>query len=326
MNDKELMKKLQEPFPQPDIEWRVGSCGKQKSGDIWATCLAYVSNRAIQNRLDEVFGPTGWQNEYRPGPKGGLVCGISVDIVDREGQDGDFLQPVWVTKYDGADNTDFEPVKGGLSDAMKRAAVQWGIGRYLYKLEMGFATISSNGKYRGKTKEGVSFEWDPPKLPEWAVRPDKEPRDEVIDPENVEEAMAPLSNPEPSEDKGEAHVQEQKRDNQEEKARQDKNMNNEEGSTKAQITKINTIINEAIAKVDRAMDKDKARYIRLDIIESVLQKYFKSWKNKVLGSTVSLTKFEASKIIDQLEQSRELLPESVKRRLKKFKENNNGKT
>mgnify|MGYP002508284444 CR=1 FL=1 len=28
-----------------------------------------------------------------------------------------------------------EPIKGGLSDSMKRAAVQWGIGRVLYNME-----------------------------------------------------------------------------------------------------------------------------------------------------------------------------------------------
>ena len=38
----------------------------------------------------------------------------------------------WVTKTDGADDTTIEGAKGGISDALKRAAVQFGIGRYLY--------------------------------------------------------------------------------------------------------------------------------------------------------------------------------------------------
>ena len=129
---QKLMKDLQKPFLIEDIEWRIGQSGKTAKG-IWATCLAYVSNRAIQNRLDEVFGPNGWQNEYTSGPQGGVLCGISVFCGSDVKND-----PIWVTKWDGAENTDFEPIKGGLSDSMKRAAVQWGIGRYLYKLEMGF--------------------------------------------------------------------------------------------------------------------------------------------------------------------------------------------
>ena len=49
-------------------------------------------------------------------------------------------------KTDGAENTDYEPVKGGLSDAMKRAASQWGIGRYLYKLGTPWVDVEFFGK------------------------------------------------------------------------------------------------------------------------------------------------------------------------------------
>ena len=52
----------------------------------------------------------------------------------------------WITKYDGAPNTDIEAVKGGLSDASKRAAVQWGIGRYLYGMESVWVDVEQRGK------------------------------------------------------------------------------------------------------------------------------------------------------------------------------------
>ncbi|KAG3043437.1 hypothetical protein PC121_g22543 [Phytophthora cactorum] len=115
------MKRLQDPFPPEEIEWRVGSTNGDKTKGI---ALAYVTNRAIQNRLDEVFGVFGWRNEYREWKEKSQLCGISVKV---EGE--------WITKWDGADDSNMEAVKGGLSDAMKRAAYQWGIGRYLYKLE-----------------------------------------------------------------------------------------------------------------------------------------------------------------------------------------------
>jgi hypothetical protein len=145
-------------FPAKDIEWRLQECGKKKDGSIWAMCLAYITNRAIMQRLDDVCGPANWRNEYAPGPHGGIICGLSIRCGDE-----------WVTKWDGADNTQVEAVKGGLSDAMKRAGVQWGIGRYLYNLESGWADVTDRGKNRGKTKDGVNFKWDPPKLPSWAL-------------------------------------------------------------------------------------------------------------------------------------------------------------
>jgi hypothetical protein len=60
---------------------------------------------------------------------------------------------------------DVEPVKGGLSNAMKRAAVHYGIGRYLYDVEESFARVHDGGKYSAKTKDGTWFKWDPPELP-----------------------------------------------------------------------------------------------------------------------------------------------------------------
>jgi len=153
---------LKVPFEEQEIEWRLQSCG-EKNGKFWGICLAYVKNRAIQNRLDEVCGPENWKNEFTVGPQGGILCGLSIRCNNE-----------WVTKWDGAENTAVQAVKGGLSDSMKRAAVQWGIGRYLYKLEEGFAEVSPDGKLKGMTKEKKWFRWNPPKLPAWAL-PDGKP-------------------------------------------------------------------------------------------------------------------------------------------------------
>ena len=154
------LKQLKEPFPAGDIEWRVQSAGA-KNDIPWARVLAYVTNRAIMDRLDDVCGPEAWKNEYSVGPQGGIICGLSIKCGDE-----------WTTKWDGAENTDIESVKGGLSNAMKRAAVQWGIGRYLYNLEAGYADITTSGKhYQGADKGGKykSFKWNAPDLPAWAL-------------------------------------------------------------------------------------------------------------------------------------------------------------
>jgi len=173
------LRDLSKPFASEDIEWRVQRSGVKNDGKVWAMVTAYVTNRAIMDRLDEVCGPQNWQNRFEEWPNGSQLCCIEINV-ERSGDDGSYRQ--WVSKWDGAGNTAIEAVKGGLSSAMKRAAVQWGIGRYLYKVEEGFAQIFDeqstpvfNGKgiYKGeaKKKDGtrVFFTWNPPKLPDWAL-------------------------------------------------------------------------------------------------------------------------------------------------------------
>jgi hypothetical protein len=147
MDSAEIMKRLQEPFPPEDIEWRVGSTNGDKTKGI---ALAYVTNRAIMNRLDTIFGPFGWKNEFREWKGTSQLCGISIKV---EGE--------WITKWDGADDSQTEAVKGGLSDAMKRAGYQWGIGRYLYNLENMWVPIEPAGKSYRLREE--------PRLPHWAL-------------------------------------------------------------------------------------------------------------------------------------------------------------
>lgn len=165
---------LKIPFEPSEIEWRQQSQGS-KNGNPWCMVLAYVSNRAIMNRLDSVCGLGGWQNEYQTGANGGVICGISVKCGDE-----------WVTKYDGADNTAVEAVKGGLSGAMKRAGVQWGIGRYLYYLEATFAKTSlqkpqnMNGWNKGYDKKAnLNYWWETPTLPNFALPITNEARKQI---------------------------------------------------------------------------------------------------------------------------------------------------
>ena len=151
--------KLREPFPAKDIEWRVQDAKEKKGARPWARVLAYVTNRAIQDRLDDVCTPAGWRNEFTTGPGGGILCGISIKCGEE-----------WVTKWDGAENTNIEAVKGGLSGAMKRAGSQWGIGRYLYNLDAGWGNINQSGAFSGKFGDSNNwFKWDAPMLPDWAL-------------------------------------------------------------------------------------------------------------------------------------------------------------
>lgn len=163
MDLKQIEQELKKPFSPADIEWRIAKVLKTTNGDK-AIVLAYVTNRAMQNKLDEVFGIGGWKNEFTDWKGKGVLCGISC-----------FVNGEWITKWDGAEETNMESTKGGLSDAMKRAGYQWGIGRYLYKLEEVWVDIKSSGdKYINvETKKGngqwVKGYWNIPKLPPFAL-------------------------------------------------------------------------------------------------------------------------------------------------------------
>lgn len=121
----ELEAKL-EQFRQPllpnEIDWKIAANGKpDRNGVTKTTIVPYIDNRAVLNRLDAIFGGGGWRNELTQ-INGGFLCRILI-----RGDDGE-----WIGKIDGASSTDIEPIKGGISDAMKRAAHQWGLGRELY--------------------------------------------------------------------------------------------------------------------------------------------------------------------------------------------------
>tara|TARA_Y100001951_G_C11266333_1_gene255785 strand:+ start:632 stop:1159 length:528 start_codon:yes stop_codon:yes gene_type:complete len=102
---------LKRPFDEKQLKQRPGPGNKT---------LTYIDARAVQNRLDAVLGIDGWQTRFTDAA-GSAVCELSIRIGER-----------WITKSDGAGETSIEGEKGQFSDAFKRAAVHFGVGRYLY--------------------------------------------------------------------------------------------------------------------------------------------------------------------------------------------------
>lgn len=127
----DLHSRLSAPFPPDEIEWRVGSTNAAKTSGL---ALAYLTARHVMDRLDQVVGTENWQDRYEVhGSK--TICYLSIRIGGE-----------WITKADGAGDTDVEAEKGSLSDALKRAAVKWGIGRYLYDLGNVWVEVEPAGK------------------------------------------------------------------------------------------------------------------------------------------------------------------------------------
>lgn len=114
--------KLAEPFYADELEWKIQAWNnKNRLEATKAMVVTYIDARAVQRRLDEAVGPENWSVKYVPGPDGGITCQLSLRIGNE-----------WIVKEDGAEKTTVEPVKGGYSSAFRRAAVVWGLGRYLY--------------------------------------------------------------------------------------------------------------------------------------------------------------------------------------------------
>jgi len=123
-------KKLKESMP---YKWKVQACG-----EYGTTLVAFVDARDIEDRFDEVCGPEKWKNGFQMvGSQ--MMCAISLKCGDE-----------WVSKSDGGTISDIEGEKGLISDSFKRAAVKWGPGRFLYRLD----PLKLNSIDTGKEKKG----------------------------------------------------------------------------------------------------------------------------------------------------------------------------
>lgn len=139
-------KRLSAPFDQADVKFKPQAVKGNR-----ALAIAYADVRAVMDRLDDVVGPGNWQDDYEVLPDNSVVCRLRVRL---DGQ--------WVRKTDVGSPSEQpdggDRLKAAFSDALKRAAVKFGIGRYLYRLPQQWADFDP------VKKQFVQ----PPKLPGWA--------------------------------------------------------------------------------------------------------------------------------------------------------------
>ncbi len=121
------------------FKWRVQSSNK------WgAQCVAYIDARDVQDILDEVCGAENWQCKYEE-HKGNLFCSIGIRMIPISAP-STFGEFTW--KSDCGTESNVEKQKGEASDAFKRAAVMWGVGRFLYSKEIVKLPVKEkNGKF-----------------------------------------------------------------------------------------------------------------------------------------------------------------------------------
>jgi len=170
-----LARELAAPFPAESVGWKP----QVVSG---SRCLAaaYIDARDVMDRLDAVVGPAGWQDGYQFLPGGMVVCTLRLCLAGS-----------WVEKSDVGGESEQSDAgdrhKAAVSDALKRAAVKFGVGRYLYRLEQQWVD------YDPKTRTIPIT----PRLPPWA-RPGTKERPLV--------AVPDLPPPAPAEPEENAHT------------------------------------------------------------------------------------------------------------------------
>lgn len=113
---------LAAPFAASEIKWKPSVVSGNR-----ALAMAYVDARVIQDRLDEVLGVENWQDDYELLPGGEVICRLKIRLGGE-----------WLTKVDvggqSEQKDEGDRMKAAFSDALKRAAVKFGVGRFLYRL------------------------------------------------------------------------------------------------------------------------------------------------------------------------------------------------
>jgi hypothetical protein len=143
----DLAARLAEPFEVREVKFKPQSVKGSR-----ALAMAYIDARHVMDRLDDVLGVENWTDAYEIVPDGSVVCRLSLKVGGE-----------WITKTDVGSPSEQpdggDRLKAAFSDALKRAAVKFGIGRYLYRLPAVWADYDAQ-------KRAFS---SAPQLPHWAL-------------------------------------------------------------------------------------------------------------------------------------------------------------
>lgn len=115
---------LSRPFPEGTVKFKPGVVSGNK-------CLpmAFIDARDVSHRLNTVLGLAGWDTRYKMIAPNLVQCRLRL-----------WLDGRWIAREDVGDISE-QPSKGdqmksAFSDALKRAAVHFGVGAYLYKTKL----------------------------------------------------------------------------------------------------------------------------------------------------------------------------------------------
>ena len=122
LDPNEILAALAAPFDLLDLKCKPGPVSGNR-----AMAIFYIDARAVQDRLDEVMGVAGWADDYDVLPDHSVICRLKLRIGGE-----------WIVKCDVGGQSEQpdegDRCKAAFSDALKRAAVKFGIARCLYRV------------------------------------------------------------------------------------------------------------------------------------------------------------------------------------------------
>jgi hypothetical protein len=152
----EIKKQLAAPFHSYYVGWKAQATNRDKTR---ALAVAYIDARTVMDRLDQVVGPGNWSDTYRLVSAGdgefAVECTLALFGVSKS--------DIGTADEDDDSSTDRRSAasvsKSAYSDALKRAAVKWGIARYIYRIPKQWVGYDAARKQLAET----------PDLPSWAL-------------------------------------------------------------------------------------------------------------------------------------------------------------
>lgn len=152
MKLSDVQRRLAAPFPGHLVDWRAQAVTKDKKR---ALMVAFVNARAVMDRLDAVC-PNDWSFEIE------VIAGAPTPTVKGR------LTVLGTMREDIGEAGEGEAatLKAAVSDALKRCAVHFGVGRYLYDLPLQWVDWDDLKRTPLRGME----------LPEWALpEPERSP-------------------------------------------------------------------------------------------------------------------------------------------------------
>jgi hypothetical protein len=158
--NREILETLIRPFDPREVEVKIQAVNRDRTR---AQVVAYVDARTVLDRLDEAVGPTGWSDSYE----------VLTNSTDGEGRRlvevKCALTVLGVSKEDVGEG---DSLKAAFSDALKRAAVKFGVGRYLYRLPKVWANLDERGNIKDlEAVKRALFGGEADNAPPWEDKP-----------------------------------------------------------------------------------------------------------------------------------------------------------
>jgi hypothetical protein len=137
---KDAARDFRRPFTQAAVKFKVQATWPKETPHS-GLCVAYIDARLAVERLN-LLVPHLWSDAYRPVGQGQMWCDLTID---------------GITRSDVGEGVG----KGLVSDALKRAAVHFGIGVSLYAIPKMILELQTGALKPKRTSKGPSLDLTP---------------------------------------------------------------------------------------------------------------------------------------------------------------------